>query len=176
MHRKLPSFFSQLLLLTKRAILQLTRNTYQLCTLYGMAALAGCLIGGLYYHSVFVGPPPLDSIAKCPQEFQFLCAQNQQDTYMVQGLLVCLALGLTAGSASLYTFGGTEKLLFERERRTGQSNLAYGIAKLISAFPHQVLAPLLFISLFQVNDIYIVFTSRSRLYWRYYRNIVAHDL
>jgi hypothetical protein len=151
-NRKIPSFFSQLIILTKRSIIQLTRNIYQLSTLYGMTGLAGCLVGWLYYHSMFVGPPPLDSIAKCPQEFQFLCAQNQQDTYMVQGLLICLALGLTSGSASLHTFGGTEKLLFERERKTGQSNLAYVLAKLISAFPHQVLAPLLFIGVFQVCD------------------------
>ncbi len=114
-----------------------------------MTILAGLLIGALYHNSIFIGPPSEDTIAKCPAGFQFLCAQNQQDTYMVQGLLISLAMGLTAGAASLSTFGGTEKLLFLRERTTGQSNLAYVIAKLISTLPHQFFAPLVFMTLYQ---------------------------
>jgi hypothetical protein len=132
--------------------------------MYGMAALSGLLIGALYHKSVFVGPPSLDNIAKCPEEFQFLCAQNQQDTYMVQGLLISLALGLTAGAASLATFGGTEKLLFVREGRTGQSNLAYVLAKLISTLPNEFLAPLVFIGLFQVRRNIRVIKSYERDY------------
>jgi hypothetical protein len=127
-----------------------------------MTTLSGLLIGALYHNSVFIGPPSAETIAKCPPGFQFLCAQNQQDTYMVQGLLISLAMGLTAGAASLSTFGGTEKLLFIRERSTGQSNLAYCIAKLLSTLPNQLFAPLVFMALFQL------LSSPTVPFWKIY--------
>ena len=147
--RGIPLFGTQLFLLTKRALLQLTRDIQTVVTLYGLTLLSALLIGSLYRGSEFIGPPSSDDIAKCPLSFQFLCAQNQKDTYMVQGLLINLAMGLTAGAASLSTFGGTEKLVFHREKITGQSNFAYALAKIISTLPNQLLAPLLFMSIFQ---------------------------
>lgn len=57
---------------------------------------------------------------------------------MAQGLLICLSLGLTAGSSSLSLFGGTEKLVHARECSSGQSNFAYYLAKMISVIPNQV--------------------------------------
>jgi hypothetical protein len=160
--RILPNFGTQLYLLTSRALLQLFRDIQTLATMYGLTLFCALLIGGLYHNEEFIGPPSLDNIAKCPLSYQFLCAQNQKDTYMVQALLISLALGLVAGAASLSTFGGTEKLVFHRESGTGQSNLAYAVAKLLSTLPNECLAPLMFMSVFQWM------TSPDIPFWKLY--------
>lgn len=189
--RQLPSFIKQLFLLTVRAFKQQVRDVRSAGILFGLTFFSSLLIGLLYRNSAFIGPPAVETIAKCPQDLQFLCAQNQSDTYMVQGisfmnlfynknsiiifvflnliyfigLLICLSLGLTACASSLFTFGGTEKLVFGRECTTGilfnlffdfliiikigQNNLAYFMAKSIACLPNMLLAPLLFMSVFQ---------------------------
>eukprot|EP01113_Clastostelium_recurvatum_P005904 TRINITY_DN12654_c0_g1_i3.p1 TRINITY_DN12654_c0_g1~~TRINITY_DN12654_c0_g1_i3.p1 ORF type:complete len:743 (-),score=84.26 TRINITY_DN12654_c0_g1_i3:124-2352(-) len=147
--RRIASFVVQLYYLTKRALLQILRDHYSLAVLYGLTVFSAILIGVLYLNARFIGPPSEEVIAKCPAGFQFLCAQNQEDTYMVQGLLMSLSLGLTIGSASLGTFGGSEKLLFTREKTSGQNNFAYLIAKFLSSLPNHLLAPLVFMLIFE---------------------------
>jgi hypothetical protein len=75
---------------------------------------------------------------------------------MIQGLLICLSLGLATGAACLSTFGGTEKLVFMRERVTGQSNVIYLISKLVSTLPNEALIPLVFMAIYQWMTVPVV--------------------
>lgn len=90
--RNIPSFPVQLYHLTKRAMAQFTRDTRTLLILYSLVIISALLIGVLYHKSEFVGQPSVDTISKCPTGFQFLCSQNQKDSYMAQVLLICLGM------------------------------------------------------------------------------------
>lgn len=50
-------FIPQLIRLTRRALLQQIRDLRSLITLYGLTLCSSLLIGALYAHSKFVGPP-----------------------------------------------------------------------------------------------------------------------
>lgn len=116
--KKLHLFPSQFRLFFKRALIQVFHDGRSMIVLNVLVILSATLIGLLYRHFQFIGPPSyahhlhiiinviitlftfffrVENILKCPSSFQFLCAQNQEDSYLVQALLISLSLGLVAG-------------------------------------------------------------------------------
>jgi len=142
-------FLTQLWIQAKRSTLEIFRNYRELMTLYGLTALVSLLLSMLYQKSRFEGPTPLTDIHKCPDTFKGLCASNRKDDFVGQASIISLSLGLTAAASSLTVFGGIEKKVYARESRSGVSNLAYLLAKEITALSNLVLAGLLFVSIFQ---------------------------
>jgi ABC-type multidrug transport system ATPase subunit len=146
---QVPSFLSQVWVQIKRSSLEILRSTQQLVTMYGLTLFVALLLSFLYNQSRFAGPAPSTDVRKCPKIFQGLCASNRNDNFVAQASIVSLALGLAAAASSLTVFGGIEKKVYARESRSGVSNVAYLLAKEVTALPNLVLASLLFVSVFQ---------------------------
>jgi len=142
-------FLNQLWIQSRRSALEIFRNYRELLTLYGLTALVSLLLSVLYQSSRFAGPAPQTDIHKCPDTFKVLCASNRQDDFVGQASIISLALGLTSAASSLTVFGGIQKKVYARESTSGASNLAYLLAKEITALPNLLLAGLLFVSIFQ---------------------------
>jgi len=142
--RETIGFFHQFALFTWRSVIQVIRSVWTLITLYGLTVVTAVILGVMYRKSYFQGPPAEDEIIQCPVHFYDKCVENVQDDYPAQGSFIGLALGLAAAAASLFTFGGLEKLVFWRESSTGQYDLAYFLSKMVAELPNLMLSPLLF--------------------------------
>jgi len=109
------------------------------------------VLGALFRSSQFVGGAPQDVIySSCSPDFYLECAAHKQDNYLTQASMISLSLGLVAISASLLTYGGIEQKNFMRESTWGQNTFAYFLAKEIVSIPNLLIAPLLFICIYQL--------------------------
>jgi ABC-type lipoprotein export system ATPase subunit len=148
--RSTPSFLYQLRVLTYRSLTQNIRSISLFLILYGLTILTSLILGIMFNGSLFVGPPMFEEIRLCPPRFMGQCSLNQKDTYLSQASMFSLALGLCAISSSLLTFGGSEKVMFNRETLAGQNRMAYYLSKEIVSLPNLLVAPVMFIFVFQM--------------------------
>jgi len=146
-----PSIHAQFFYQLLRAFNQMRRSTSLVCTLYGLTLFVALILGFIFRSDRFIGSPAAEKIQQlCGPEFQLKCAAHQQDDFVSQASMITLSLGLVSATAALLAFGGIDKKMFERETRWGTSSITYYIAKELVAIPNLILAPFLFVAVFQL--------------------------
>jgi len=146
--QKTPPFILQLLTFTRRAFLQLTRQLHIFFLMdCGAVALAALLLGIAFKDSVFVGPVSLEKALQCPYFIRGRCFLPLSDTYVIQGMLTCLALGLTSVATSLRALKD-EKPIYWRESSTGTSTIAYFLGKNIASIPILLMQPFTYLAVY----------------------------
>jgi ABC-type multidrug transport system ATPase subunit len=145
---RLP-WLQQVMLFARRAAIQTARSPDTFFFLYGLVLSVSIVLSWIYEGSRYVGPFPGALLAQCPSSFASECRLNREDTYLIQGTLIALALALTSAIASVSTFGGAERDVFVRESRTGViSTSAYFLGKQMADTVHMFVPPLLFTAVF----------------------------
>ena len=132
--RAKPSFFYQLIQITKRSFIQITRNWIIYVFDLLLVINAGVFVGIIYYQQYYE-PPIIQKFPNqtCP-DFNLpdnvtdtvckLLTIPQSDPLSGQASITCLALALAAVASSLRIFGD-ETVTFRRESTSGLSTEAY---------------------------------------------------
>jgi ABC-type multidrug transport system ATPase subunit len=149
-NRNSSSVIRQLQLQLRRSWIQLLRSYTLLTTLFGLTAVVAFMLGMMFADSAFVGSPTQEIVTtSCIPEFYGACSVHKEDNYLTQMSMIALSVGLVAISSSLLTFGGIERRNFARESTWGQNSFVYYFAKELVSIPNLLLAPFLFVSIFQ---------------------------
>lgn len=134
----------QLLLCLSRALLQQYRRPRTLIFEYGVAAIAGILLGvavmhwdGEFYIGVLL--PPYTSISASPRI----------TTMPEMCLFITASVAISGCPAAVLTFG-EEKPVYWREAGSGHSRIAYFLGKVLSTIPRLLLGSLHYTAFFHL--------------------------
>jgi hypothetical protein len=174
--RRQASFSALLWLYLKRALTQHSRAKTSFLLDNLLVFVAALFLGLVNLGSHWQEPPiPLDAFGGCPAAIAdkahtaFFAGTDQ---VLTRGVMVCIAIGLTAVASVIRVFG-TERTVYWREAsglRQPASTVAYFLGKDLSMIPQAVTGPLVFCLVFHTisnprQSFGTLYTVLLSLYW-----------
>jgi len=141
------SLLYQFIMCFERSAIQQLRGLGSIILDSILVALTGFFVGMLFLGDKFKGPVPPEIYNQCPKELREGCKHPVSNPIVTLSNTIGMGMALCSIMASLRVFG-REKTVYRKESQTGLSTVLYFWAKDLSMIPNNIIAPLIFTSIF----------------------------